>query len=150
MRQRFCFSRSKLSKRDRRVVGRRRFALRPQEDPRAEAERLKVPFLGEVPLHLHIREAGDSGAPVTGQRGRIKLTSVFHSPTGYASEAGFLDAAAGGSPLNIVVAKVDRQWSTELGHNLQQAATLGRAAGVCVRDRRGVDKPALVRSPPLF
>ena len=31
---------------------------------RAEAERLGVPFLGEIPLHLSIRVAGDGGAPV--------------------------------------------------------------------------------------
>jgi ATP-binding protein involved in chromosome partitioning len=31
---------------------------------RAEAERLGVPFLGEVPLHMDIRERSDSGQPV--------------------------------------------------------------------------------------
>ena len=31
---------------------------------RQEAERLGVPFLGEVPLHVAIREASDSGSPV--------------------------------------------------------------------------------------
>ncbi|ACB95414.1 iron-sulfur cluster carrier protein ApbC [Beijerinckia indica] len=31
---------------------------------RAEAERLGVPFLGEVPLHMTIRERADSGKPV--------------------------------------------------------------------------------------
>ncbi len=31
---------------------------------RAEAERLGVPFLGEIPLDLAVREASDSGAPV--------------------------------------------------------------------------------------
>ena len=31
---------------------------------RAEAERLGVPFLGEVPLHMTIRETSDSGRPV--------------------------------------------------------------------------------------
>lgn len=31
---------------------------------RHEAERLGVPFLGEIPLHLAIREASDSGRPV--------------------------------------------------------------------------------------
>ncbi|MEQ8814576.1 MAG: Mrp/NBP35 family ATP-binding protein [Thalassobaculum sp.] len=31
---------------------------------RQEAERLGVPFLGEVPLHLAIREAGDAGTPI--------------------------------------------------------------------------------------
>lgn len=32
---------------------------------RHEAERLGVPFLGEVPLHLSIRETSDAGTPVT-------------------------------------------------------------------------------------
>jgi ATP-binding protein involved in chromosome partitioning len=31
---------------------------------RAEAQRLGVPFLGEVPLHMDIRETSDSGQPV--------------------------------------------------------------------------------------
>jgi ATP-binding protein involved in chromosome partitioning len=31
---------------------------------RHEAERLKVPFLGEVPLHMDIREKSDAGLPV--------------------------------------------------------------------------------------
>ena len=32
---------------------------------RDEAEKLGVPFLGEVPLHMDIRETSDSGKPVT-------------------------------------------------------------------------------------
>ncbi len=35
---------------------------------------------------------GDSGVLVVGQRGKIKLQTVFHSPIGYAVEAGWLDA----------------------------------------------------------
>ena len=31
---------------------------------RAEAERLGTPFLGEVPLHLSIRETSDAGSPI--------------------------------------------------------------------------------------
>ena len=31
---------------------------------RHEAERLGVPFLGEIPLHMAIRETSDSGNPV--------------------------------------------------------------------------------------
>ena len=31
---------------------------------RHEAERLGVPFLGEVPLHIDIRERSDAGTPV--------------------------------------------------------------------------------------
>jgi ATP-binding protein involved in chromosome partitioning len=34
---------------------------------RHEAERLGVPFLGEIPLHLAIRETSDAGEPVTAQ-----------------------------------------------------------------------------------
>jgi serine/threonine protein phosphatase PrpC len=36
---------------------------------------------------------GDSGIIVTGQRGRVKLQTTAHSPTGYAVEAGFIDEA---------------------------------------------------------
>ncbi len=32
---------------------------------RAEADRLGLPFLGEIPLDIAIRLAGDAGAPVT-------------------------------------------------------------------------------------
>jgi ATP-binding protein involved in chromosome partitioning len=31
---------------------------------RLEAERLKVPFLGEIPLHMSIRTSSDEGTPV--------------------------------------------------------------------------------------
>jgi ATP-binding protein involved in chromosome partitioning len=31
---------------------------------RREAERMNVPFLGEVPLHMTIREKSDAGLPV--------------------------------------------------------------------------------------
>jgi serine/threonine protein phosphatase PrpC len=34
---------------------------------------------------------GDSGLLVVGQRGRVKLQTIFHSPVGYAVEAGILD-----------------------------------------------------------
>jgi serine/threonine protein phosphatase PrpC len=40
------------------------------------------------PIHC-----GDSELLVTGQRGRVKLQTVSHSPTGYAMEAGLLDEA---------------------------------------------------------
>ena len=36
---------------------------------------------------------GDSGIIVTGQRGRLKLQTTAHSPTGYAVEAGMIDEA---------------------------------------------------------
>jgi len=36
--------------------------------------------------------AGDSEVLITGQRGKLKLQTLSHSPTGYAVEAGLLDA----------------------------------------------------------
>ena len=35
---------------------------------RAEAEKLRLPFLGEIPLDIAVREAGDGGAPVVAAR----------------------------------------------------------------------------------
>ena len=37
---------------------------------RAEAERLGLPFLGEIPLDLAIRLGGDSGAPIVAAQPR--------------------------------------------------------------------------------
>lgn len=38
---------------------------------RAEAEKLNVPFLGELPLVLEVREAGDSGTPIAASGGPL-------------------------------------------------------------------------------
>ena len=43
---------------------------------RKEAERLKIPFLGEVPIFTEIREGGDRGVPV--------VVSAPDQPTGQA------------------------------------------------------------------
>ena len=42
-------------------------------------------------LTVRAYQIGDSEAVVVGQRGRIKLQTTAHSPTGFAVEAGFLD-----------------------------------------------------------
>lgn len=50
--------------------------------------------LAAVELHerrIRPYHVGDSAILVVGQRGKIKLKSVSHSPTGYAVEAGLLD-----------------------------------------------------------
>ena len=50
--------------------------------------------LAAVELHerrMRPYHIGDSAILVVGQRGKIKLQSISHSPTGYAVEAGFLD-----------------------------------------------------------
>jgi len=47
---------------------------------------LEVSSASARPYHV-----GDSGILVVGQRGRIKLQTISHSPVGYAVEAGLLD-----------------------------------------------------------
>ncbi len=47
-----------------------------------------VEFDGQFVRHFHV---GDSLTLLTGQRGKIKMQSIPHSPVGYAVEAGLLD-----------------------------------------------------------
>jgi serine/threonine protein phosphatase PrpC len=56
------------------------------------ATTLLVAEIGERSVRTY--HVGDSMALVTGQRGRIKLQTVCHSPVGYAVEAGLLDEDA--------------------------------------------------------
>ncbi|PKP80418.1 MAG: ATP-binding protein, partial [Alphaproteobacteria bacterium HGW-Alphaproteobacteria-2] len=44
---------------------------------KAEAERLGVPFLGEIPLDLAIRVAGDSGAPIVAAKPESPQARAF-------------------------------------------------------------------------
>jgi ATP-binding protein involved in chromosome partitioning len=46
---------------------------------RAEAERLAVPFLGEIPLQLAIRESGDAGAPITAAAPDGDIAAAFRA-----------------------------------------------------------------------
>lgn len=46
---------------------------------RAEAERLGVPFLGEIPLHLGIRVASDGGAPIVSSKPEGEESQAFWS-----------------------------------------------------------------------
>jgi serine/threonine protein phosphatase PrpC len=47
-----------------------------------------VEFDGQLVRHYHV---GDSMVFLTGQRGKVKLQSIPHSPVGYAVESGLLD-----------------------------------------------------------
>ncbi|OQB34594.1 MAG: antiporter inner membrane protein [Candidatus Latescibacteria bacterium ADurb.Bin168] len=68
---------------------------------RNEAEKLGVPFLGEIPIDLSIREGGDSGVPVV----------VAHpdSPAGLAFRKLARDAAAAVSVSNLTARKAERR-----------------------------------------
>jgi ATP-binding protein involved in chromosome partitioning len=46
---------------------------------RREAERLRAPFLGEVPIDLALRQGGDEGAPVTAAAPDSAIAGVFRA-----------------------------------------------------------------------
>jgi ATP-binding protein involved in chromosome partitioning len=46
---------------------------------RAEAQRIGVPFLGEIPLQLAIREAGDAGTPVVAAQPQSEVAAAFRA-----------------------------------------------------------------------
>jgi len=46
---------------------------------RHEAERLGVPFLGEVPLHMTIREKSDAGLPVVATEPDGEHAKAYHA-----------------------------------------------------------------------
>ncbi len=46
---------------------------------RHEAERLKVPFLGEIPLHMSIRTASDAGTPVLESEPKGPHAAIYRS-----------------------------------------------------------------------
>ena len=61
---------------------------------RHEAERLGVPFLGEVPLHIEIREKSDAGLPVVATAPNSEHAAIYR---GIAQRV--RDEMAGGAPL---------------------------------------------------
>lgn len=58
--------------------------------PGAATTLVVVEITGRTARTYHV---GDSGASVIGGRGKLKFQTVFHSPTGYAVEAGLLSEA---------------------------------------------------------
>ena len=49
---------------------------------RQAAEAMGVPFLGEAPLNVAIREGGDSGKPVTATEPDSPLSAIYREVTG--------------------------------------------------------------------
>jgi ATP-binding protein involved in chromosome partitioning len=67
---------------------------------RHEAERLKVPFLGEVPLHMTIREKSDAGLPVVATEPDGAHAQIYR---GIAAKVRDQLAAAARPPPKIVI-----------------------------------------------
>lgn len=79
---------------------------------RIEAQKLSVPFLGGVPLHMDIREKSDSGQPITATAPDSPHAQVYRdiaahvwaeveNATGHGLKAPKLDLAADGASLNV-------------------------------------------------
>ncbi|KQT42093.1 sodium:proton antiporter [Aureimonas sp. Leaf454] len=69
---------------------------------RAEAEALGVPFLGEVPLHMTIRETSDAGRPVVAAEPDGVHAAIFRRIAERALDAMSASAAARGEGPRIV------------------------------------------------
>jgi ATP-binding protein involved in chromosome partitioning len=70
---------------------------------RKEAERLGVPFLGEVPLHMAIREKSDSGLPVVATEPDSPHTQVYRAIASKVFEEMKAGAQGGRAAPKIVV-----------------------------------------------
>jgi ATP-binding protein involved in chromosome partitioning len=57
---------------------------------RAEADRLGVPFLGEIPLNIDIRLTGDAGTPITARAPDSPQARAFHAIAGRLIAAGIV------------------------------------------------------------
>jgi ATP-binding protein involved in chromosome partitioning len=70
---------------------------------RKEAERLGVPFLGEVPLHMTIREKSDSGLPVVATEPDSPHTQIYRAIAAKVFEQLKAGASAGRMAPKIVI-----------------------------------------------
>jgi ATP-binding protein involved in chromosome partitioning len=60
---------------------------------KAAAQKFEVPFLGEVPLDIRIREGGDQGEPIVAQKGESPIQEAFRKIAAQlAAQIGALEA----------------------------------------------------------
>jgi ATP-binding protein involved in chromosome partitioning len=71
---------------------------------RHEAERLKVPFLGEVPLDMSIRETSDSGLPIVATKPDSAHAKVYRGIAENVRNALAAPGAARAAPKIVVEA----------------------------------------------
>ncbi|MGH7725195.1 MAG: Mrp/NBP35 family ATP-binding protein [Candidatus Eiseniibacteriota bacterium] len=68
---------------------------------RAEAEALGIPFLGEIPLHPGVREAGDGGAPVLVTQPQSAQAEAFRSVARQLAARLSIQAAGAAEPEEV-------------------------------------------------
>ncbi len=71
---------------------------------RREAERLNVPFLGEVPLHMDIREKSDAGLPVVATEPDGPLAKIYRDIAVKVRDQLSVGAAARAAPKIVIEA----------------------------------------------
>ena len=132
----------------------------------AEAEKLGLPFLGGVPLHMEIRARSDSGQPITatnpeGIHAQIyrdiaaKAWSELQASQGRRIKPPALDVTAGGASLEVTFentkpfslsAEMLRVMSPSAevqGHSADQRVTVGGKRNVKIRDLQPVGNYAV-------
>lgn len=133
---------------------------------RAEAEKLDVPFLGEVPLTMDVREASDAGRPVVATAPDSPSADVFRTiaanawselerAAGRGMKPPKLEVVHGGEALRVSFATRDEHElpaeflrvlspSAEVqGHSKEQRVTVGGKKDVKIRELRGVGNYAV-------
>jgi ATP-binding protein involved in chromosome partitioning len=122
-----------------------------------EAEKLGVPFLGGVPLHMNIRELSDAGRPITATEPKSPQAAVFRElaaktwgevqkAEGRATDAPELEVSPAGDSLRVAMkGGKDFDLSAEMlrvmspsaevqGHSPEQRVTVPKKRNVKIRD----------------
>jgi ATP-binding protein involved in chromosome partitioning len=133
---------------------------------RSEAERLGVPFLGEVPLSMEVRATSDTGRPITATAPASPEAETFReiaarawaemeAAAGKGISAPKLEIAHGGEALRVTFATRDtHELRAELlrvlspsaevqGHSKTQRVTVGGKRNVKIRELRPVGNYAV-------
>jgi len=133
---------------------------------RAEAEKLAVPFLGEVPLTIEVRETSDAGRPITATSPESPSAEAFRDiaakawtelerAAGRGMKPPELEIAHGGEALRVTFATRDaHELPAELlrvlspsaevqGHSKEQRVTVAGKKNVKIRELRGVGNYAV-------
>jgi ATP-binding protein involved in chromosome partitioning len=133
---------------------------------RLEAEKIDVPFLGEVPLTIEVRETSDSGRPITATAPESPSAGIFREiaakawaelekASGRGMKPPKLEVVHGGEALHVTFAtRDDHELSAEMlrvmspsaevqGHSKEQRVTVGGKKSVKIRELRGVGNYAV-------
>jgi ATP-binding protein involved in chromosome partitioning len=133
---------------------------------KAEAEKLGVPFLGEVPLHMDVRTTSDSGKPITVTAPASPQAQIFRelavrawaeleAVQGRGMKAPALEVVHGGEALRVSFATKDvHELPAELlrvmspsaevqGHSKEQRVTVAGKRNVKIRELRPVGNYAV-------